>query len=98
GVALEQRLQHLHGLRLASGREIQPAQRDVAGLERRILSHASLEHRNRAVDIVARREHEREVVGGLAVAGPLLDGLPEERLRAIELSLAAVEDADVVER
>src|SRR5580765_7686069 len=66
--ALEEQLQDLHGFPPPARAEIQPGQRHVGHLEAGIGLEQVLERGHGARAVAASREHEGEVVRGLAVA------------------------------
>ena len=77
--------------------EVDLREGDVGVLELGVLLEEPRQETNRVVGLASGHEHEGQVVGGLAVVGPLGERLPEVRLRAVEVALAAEDEAEVVQ-
>ena len=97
-IPLEQPLEHSRWPPGSTGAEVDLRERDVAVLELRGSLQRILEERDGRVRLPLRDEHEREVVGRLAVVGAPAERVAEVAFRPIQVARATEEQPEIVER
>jgi hypothetical protein len=92
-VPLQEPFQDLDALPPLARLEIDPGQRHVRHLESGLLLQQPLQDLHGSPGVATRGQHQRQVVPGFALAGPLVHRLLEITLRGFEITLPAEENA-----